>query len=70
MCIEFDLPIFITQHWTRETSPTGQAMEITAHQDKVFDSIMQPAMAIHWGMSYKTSAQHSQKFKENIVLYL
>jgi hypothetical protein len=69
-CMEFDLPIFIAQNWARETSAAGQDPEITARRDKVYENIMQLAVAIRWGTSYKTSAQHSQKFEENLVLYL
>ena len=68
--MEFDLPIFIAQNWVRETSPAGRDPEITARRDKVFENIMELAVAIRWGTSYKTSAQHSQKFEENMVLYL
>ena len=62
-CIEFDIPISITQLWSKETCPPEQKPEIILHCNK----IMHLAVAIHWATSYRTSECHSEKFEENVA---
>jgi hypothetical protein len=69
-CIEFDIPVLFAQLWSRETSPPGQDLDVTARRDKVFRSIMHLAVAVRWGTSYRISEHHSQLFEENMVAYL
>jgi hypothetical protein len=69
-CIEFDIPVSVAQLWSRETSPPGQDLDVTARRDKVFQSIMHLAVAVRWGTSYRISEHHSQLFEENMVAYL
>ena len=66
-CIEFDIPVSVAQLWPRETCRPGQDLDVTARQDKVFQSIMHLAISVHWGTLYQTSEHHSQLFEENMV---
>ena len=54
-CIEFNKPVSVVQLWSRETCPPGQDWDVTACQDKVFQSIMHLAISMHLGTSYRTS---------------
>ena len=46
-CIEFDIPVSAVQLWLRETCPPGQDRDVTACQDKVFQSVMHLAISVH-----------------------
>lgn len=69
-CIEFDIPVSVAKHWSRETCSPGQDRDVTARRDQVFQSIMHLAIAVRWGTSYRISEHHSQLFEENMVAYL
>lgn len=69
-CIEFDIPVFVARFWSKEMSPQGQEAEITARRDRIYQTIMNLAVAVRWATSYRTSEYHSQMFGENMKAYL
>ena len=70
VAIEFDLPVAIAQHWSREVCIDQYDNNTVEHRDKCLKSIMFLATAIRWGTSYRTSAEHAQKCRENMQAYL
>lgn len=69
-CIEFDIPVFVARFWSKEMSPQGQEAEITARRDRIYQTIMNLAVAVRWATSYRISEYHSQMFGENMKAYL
>lgn len=69
-CMEFDIPVSIAQHWSKETCQPGHSAEEFERRDKVFQSVMLLAIALRWGTSYRTSEIHAAKYEENMKAYL
>ncbi len=69
-CIEFDIPVFVARFWSRETAPQGQESETTFRRDRIYRTVMDLAVAVRWGTSYRTSEHHSRMFDWNMKAYL
>jgi hypothetical protein len=68
--IEFDLPVSLVRLWLCDDGESTVDESDKALHQKMAHSTMHLATAIRWGVSYRTSPMHADRFKLHVFAYL
>lgn len=68
--IEFDLPVNTVDSWSKNVQPANTDPDVAERNDKKFRATMYLSMAIRVATSFRTSAEHAEKYTKYMKAYL